>query len=354
MTYGNNIDLSGYEIQNGVVQNLSAAPSSPVVGRFYFDTTIGKFGIFNGTIWEYYATANVTKAANATAPNVLQISGGADKSLIDFISAGGIIKVSSTGVASIAVAGTDYLTASSTNTLTNKSFDAAGTGNALTNVATSMFAVGAIDTDTTMAANSDTRLSTQKATKAYIDNKVSSGVNVVGVLDASANPNYPTAAKGDLYKISIAGKIGGASGQAVTAGDSILCIAATGSGTEASVGANWDVIQANVDLATYVTQGLVTFATLTETEAKSSTSKAVVPADLVNFVIKRSFTLGDGVATSFVLTHNLNTTSVSVTLRYVSSGAELITDNAATTANTVTITFGKPPAANSISVKIDG
>lgn len=51
--------------------------------------------------------------------------------------------------------------------LTNKSIDAAA--NTLTNIALSMFAANVADTDTTLASNSDARVATQKAVKAYID-----------------------------------------------------------------------------------------------------------------------------------------------------------------------------------------
>lgn len=70
-------------------------------------------------------------------------------------------------------AATDTLVGkATTDTLTNKTFDAAGTGNSLANIATSMFATNVVDTDTTLAANSDTRLSSQKAVKSYVDNAI--------------------------------------------------------------------------------------------------------------------------------------------------------------------------------------
>lgn len=69
-----------------------------------------------------------------------------------------------------------------------------------------------------------------------------------GAIDASANPNYPAASAGHLYKISVAGKIGGGSGVNVEVGDSILCtVDGTLAGTQAAVGANWSIIQTNID-----------------------------------------------------------------------------------------------------------
>lgn len=108
------------------------------------------------------------------------------------------------------------------------------------------------DTDTSLAANSDTRLATQKAVKTYVDGIVTGGASDVmifkGVLDCSANPNYPAADAGHLYKVSVAGKIGGGSGPNVEAGDTLYCITdSTASGTHAGVGANWVIAQVNVD-----------------------------------------------------------------------------------------------------------
>lgn len=107
------------------------------------------------------------------------------------------------------------------------------------------------DTDVTLAANSDTVLATQKAVKAYVDAIATSGATDVmifkGVIDCSANPNYPAADAGNVYKISVGGKIGGASGAIVEAGDTAYCITdATASGTQAAVGANWNIAQANL------------------------------------------------------------------------------------------------------------
>lgn len=108
------------------------------------------------------------------------------------------------------------------------------------------------DTDTALAANSDARLATQKAVKAYVDAIVTGGASDVmifkGIIDASTNPNYPAADAGNLYKISVAGKIGGASGANVEVGDTVYCIVdGSAAGTQAAVGANWVISQVNID-----------------------------------------------------------------------------------------------------------
>jgi len=67
-----------------------------------------------------------------------------------------------------------------------------------------------------------------------------------GTIDASGDPNYPAGETGDVYIFSVAGKIGGASGEEVEVGDLLICNTDNAGGTEASVGTNWDVIQKNL------------------------------------------------------------------------------------------------------------
>jgi len=103
-----------------------------------------------------------------------------------------------------------------------------------------------------MAANSDSVVPSQKAVVTYVDSRITGGASDVmifkGVIDCSANPNYPAADAGNLYKVSVAGKIGGASGPNVEAGDTLYCITdSTASGTHAGVGSNWVITQVNID-----------------------------------------------------------------------------------------------------------
>lgn len=61
-------------------------------------------------------------------------------------------------------------------------------------------------------------------------------------LDCSANPNFPAGLLGDSYYVTVAGKIGGASGPTVYVGDKIECIAKNDGGDYATVGAYWVIV----------------------------------------------------------------------------------------------------------------
>jgi hypothetical protein len=52
------IDLNQNQLYNGALQNLASAPSSPVAGQIYFDTTQNRPFVWNavGTAWQWYAT----------------------------------------------------------------------------------------------------------------------------------------------------------------------------------------------------------------------------------------------------------------------------------------------------------
>jgi hypothetical protein len=104
------------------------------------------------------------------------------------------------------------------------------------------YVLASLDTDVTLAANSDARVASQKAIKTYVDNAVTGLLDLKGGQDCSANPNYPAASKGDYYFVTVAGKIGGASGTSVLAGDIFFASADNAGGTQAGVGSSWDVM----------------------------------------------------------------------------------------------------------------
>ena len=91
---------------------------------------------------------------------------------------------------------------------------------------------------------------TQIASTAFVTAAVASAVTGLlefqGNIDCSANPDYPAGSKGDTYYVSVAGKIGGASGVTVAVGDAIVCKTDNAGGTEASVGTSWFVLEKNL------------------------------------------------------------------------------------------------------------
>lgn len=84
------------------------------------------------------------------------------------------------------------------------------------------------------------------ATKTYVDTAVTGLLDLKSGQDCSASPNFPAALKGDAYVVTVAGKIGGASGRSVDVGDVFFATADNAGGTEASVGASWDILEHNL------------------------------------------------------------------------------------------------------------
>lgn len=286
------IDLSKNELQNAVIQNLASAPSSPSKGQVYFDTTLNKFGVWNNTAWVYVGAGVASDITNTPAGNI-----------------------------------------------------------ASTNV---QDALNELDTEKERLSNKATDFSTlnhtlyptTQAVKTLVDAVLGANDAMVykGVIDASGNPNYPAGDAGHTYKISVAGKIGGASGVNVQVGDTIVCsVDGSLAGNQATVGANWFVLQTNLE-----------FASSAEAEAKSDNTKSITPASLTNFPVKKIATIGNGSSTSLAVTHNLNTLDVICSVRQASDDAEVECDVVRTSVNVVTFTFAVAPASNAIKVVIIG
>lgn len=113
-----------------------------------------------------------------------------------------------------------------------------------------------------------------------LSTSVSQGMKVPLPLDCSTEPNYPAAEAGDSYKVTVAGKIGGASGPIVQVGDVITALTDNGGGTEAAVGTQWFILQANTDNATESVTGLTRIATQAEVNTGSEAFAYLTPLTL--------------------------------------------------------------------------
>lgn len=310
------VDLTGNELLNFLVQNLASAPTALGLGQFYYDTVTNKAYYWNGTIW-------------FDLTNALTLNGNAESLYAR------LAGPTFTGVPSAPTA------APGTNT---------------TQLATTAFAVAEI-----------------LARIASLDAMI-----YKGAIDCSANPNYPAADAGWQYRISVAGKIGGASGPNVEAGDMIIChVDSSASGNQATVGANWDIIQLNIDGAVTLTGSqTLTNKTLTSpiinvgsdatgdiyyrtagglfarlaigstNDVLKVTGGLPVWAAPASSALRYAVDVGDGSSVAIVITHGLGTRDVMCDVHRATTPWDRIhCDVEYTSTTTITLRFTVAPTA---------
>lgn len=228
------LDFDLNQMLNVLLEKLATDPSQGEQARIWFNSTVGRIKFDNGTSIEFVVTP------------------------------------------------------ASTDTLSNKTIDAGS--NTISNLGVANFAAANISSDLS------TGTSTQLATADVIWNAIEQAVTTAdaltleGNLDCSTNPNYPAADAGHSYVVTVAGKIGGASGVDVEAGDFVVCkVDSTATGDHATVGTNWFVIQRNLEAATETTSGFARFATDAEVIAASSSNLMISPTTLDNLLTTNGY-----------------------------------------------------------------
>jgi hypothetical protein len=367
------IDLAKNELQNAVIQPLASAPSSPVEGQIYYNTTDDTIYVWANGAWLDLGVQGGSGATNLAATlsasnTIITSDTGTDATIpaVDGTNAGVMTPTMKTKLDGIE-ASADVTDATNV--------DAAG---AVMNSDTSTTGMSFVVDEDNMASNSDTKIPTQQSVKAYIDASVVGLLDFKGATDASTNPNYPSALKGDTYVISVAGKVGGASGTSVEVGDMIVATADNAGGTQASVGTSWRVLEHNLvgamlasnnlsDVANAATAydnikqaastiyvGSVELATQAEAQAKTDTTRALTAASVADFARKVTGTIGNGSLTDLPVTHGLGTQWVTAQVYEVSTGALVECDVVVTSSTVVTFTFAVAPTTNQYRYVIVG
>jgi len=201
------------------VADFASLPATGVDGKLYITTNDKKSYIWNGSIYEPLSTDLISlildtavvgdKTHTFSADKIISLLlGKADKVTgavandIAILDANGNLVDSGKQLSS-------YVTLIGIENLTNKTIDV--DNNTITNLELDNFKIGVIDADTTLISNSDVKIATQKAVKAYIDNVVSTfvgGLKYQGALDASnLGTQLDNTKQGYFYKVSVAGTI---------------------------------------------------------------------------------------------------------------------------------------------------
>ena len=120
----------------------------------------------------------------------------------------------------------------------------------------------------------------------------------------------------------------------------------------------WTSFVATTPDASETVKGKIEIATQAETDAGTDDTRAITPLKLANYsglIKKFSQDIGDGSATSYTVTHNLNTYDVHVEVfRNSGNRDSVIVEVRRASVNAVTIVFATAPASNAFRCVVQG
>ena len=162
-----------------------------------------------------------------------------------------------------------FITASSTDTLTNKTFDANGTGNSISNIEVADFASGVLDTDLSSVAGTDTTLASAKAIKAYVDAQNANQMTTFTISDDSSTTS--TITQSDTLQF-----LGGTGIDTTVSGDTVTfaidSTVTTNSGTQTLTN---KTIDASSNTLSNIANASLTNSTISVTDGSTSTNVAL-------------------------------------------------------------------------------
>jgi hypothetical protein len=356
-----NLDLVKNQILNVAVHNNAGAPSNPVVGQIYFDTTpsVLKMFFWDGTTW-IDMSGDITSVV-AGAGLVGGGTGGSvtldlnvDNATIEIDN--DVVRVKDLGITTGKLANSAVTTIKiNGNAVTLDKLAQISNLTVLGNLSGGTANVSEVAVITDLANASATSLATSSAVKSYIDSNVGGLGNLEGGWDASSGAfpvgSSPVAGtkSGDYWYVTTAGTT---SGIAFNVGDVI--IAKVNAASTASA-ADWIQLEVNRDQATESALGLVELATQAETDAGTDDQRAVTPLKLKTLLDNRSGGYSAdlvGSLTTYTINHNLGTKDITVEVFEVATGETVYTDVVRTSINAIEISFAVAPTSGEFRVVI--
>lgn len=403
MKFFNNIDLNKNQIINVVLHSTGTAPTSPVNGQIYHNSTENVIYYYNSTTstWIPIGTGSVTAVnggnglTSSVTGSVVTLDVNVDGATLEIV--GDQVRIKDLGVTTAKLANSAVTTAKITdgNVTTIKIADQAITFAKIQNIPT-MTVIGrtaagagvpssiAILDEDDMISDSPVALATQQSIKAYVDATVASLGSLQGSINATTAttfPGGPAVTKGDYWYVAVAGTIAGV---ALNVGDVLI---ANKDNPSTTAPGDWIFLETNRDQASTTVLGLVTLATAAEVNTGTDATKVVTPATLnqrtatetrtglieiatqaetdtgtddaraitplklktylTTYVGGYAANIGNGSLTNFTITHSLNSLDLVWNLVEVATGQSVMADIAFPTVNTATVTFaGIVPSTN--------
>lgn len=383
-----NLDLAKNQLLNARVQNLATAPTSPVKGQLYFNTASDRLFVYNGSEW---IGCDALGASMTGADIVAAINGSTAIIDLDNLpeTVGSAVDDSHTHSNKAIL---DDTSASFTTTLKSKLDGIESGANNYTHPSGDgnlhVPATGTTNNGKVLTAGSDAGSASWQTPAVAWDNvsgkPSSTPSNIDDAVSRQHEQNTDTGTTSNTFTIGQSGvkvKNGGGELQVRNNTDTdyadlrVKNLTVEGTTTtinsnEVNIGDNILLLNSDVEAIAQNADGGIIVKRLDSDGARKDaelifdnslgkwvTTGGAVTGDLVTAPLANKVTakLGDGTKTSFVVTHNLKTRDLVVTIRENASPyAQVITDVEFTTEDTITVKFAVAPTNEQYSITIVG